>query len=80
MRELGLKLSPEELFSTDGNSLSSAVAIFDNGCTSITVSNQGLLFTNHHCGYRSIQSQSSVEHDYLRDGFVAHNMEEELPI
>lgn len=80
MRELGLKLSPEELFSADGNSLSSAVAIFDNGCTSITVSNQGLLFTNHHCGYRSIQSQSSVEHDYLRDGFVAHNMAEELPI
>lgn len=80
MRELGLKLSPEELFSANGNSLSSAVAIFDNGCTSITVSNEGLLFTNHHCGYRSIQSQSSVEHDYLRDGFVAHNRSEELPI
>lgn len=80
MRELGLKLSAEDLFSTDGHSLSSAVAIFDNGCTSITVSGEGLLFTNHHCGYSSIQSQSSVEHDYLRDGFKARNRGEELPI
>lgn len=80
MRELGLNLTAEQLFSADGSSLSSAVAIFDNGCTSITVSDQGLLFTNHHCGYRSIQSQSSVEHDYLRDGFVAHKQSDELPI
>ena len=80
MKELGLKLSPEDLYSVKGNSLSSAVAIFDNGCTSITVSEEGLLFTNHHCGYRSIQSQSSVEHDYLMDGFVARTRSEELPI
>ena len=80
MRELGLKLSAEDLYSVDGSSLSSAVAIFDNGCTSITVSNEGLLFTNHHCGYRSIQSQSSVEHDYLKNGFVAYKRSEELPL
>lgn len=80
MRELGLKLSSEDLYNENGTSLSSAVAIFDNGCTSITVSNDGLLFTNHHCGYRSIQSQSSVEHDYLKNGFVAHSRAEELPI
>ncbi len=80
MRELGLKLNADDLYNQDGTSLSSAVAIFDNGCTSITVSNEGLLFTNHHCGYSSIQSQSSVEHDYLKNGFVAHNRSEELPI
>ncbi|MBR8702608.1 Dipeptidyl-peptidase 7 [Porphyromonas levii] len=80
MRELGLKLNANDLYSQDGTSLSSAVAAFDNGCTSITVSDQGLLFTNHHCGYRSIQSQSSVEHDYLKNGFVAGNKSEELPI
>lgn len=80
MRELGLKLNADDLYNQNGTSLSSAVAIFDNGCTSITVSDEGLLFTNHHCGYRSIQSQSSVEHDYLKDGFVAHNRGEELPI
>lgn len=80
MKELGLKLSPEQIYSENGKSLSSAVVVFDNGCTGITVSKQGLIFTNHHCGYRSIQSQSSVEHDYLRDGFVARNYSEELPI
>lgn len=80
MQELGLKLTPEQIYSADGKSLSSAVVVFDNGCTGITVSDQGLIFTNHHCGYRSIQSQSSVEHDYLRDGFVARKFSEELPI
>lgn len=80
MRELGLKLSADDLYSVNGSSLSSAVAVFDNGCTSITVSDEGLLFTNHHCGYRSIQSQSTVEHDYLKNGFVAKNRSEELPI
>lgn len=80
MQELGLKLSADDLYNQEGTSLSSAVAIFDNGCTSITVSDEGLLFTNHHCGYRAIQSQSSVEHDYLKDGFVAGNKSEELPI
>lgn len=80
MQQLGLKLTPEQIYSEDGKSLSSAVVIFDNGCTGITVSDQGLIFTNHHCGYRSIQSQSSVEHDYLRDGFVARKFSEELPI
>lgn len=80
MRELGFNLRPEEVYNDEGTSLSSAVAIFDNGCSSITVSDEGLLFTNHHCGYRSIQTLSSVEHDYLMNGFVARNKSEELPV
>lgn len=80
MRELGFKLSIDSLYSLDKPSITRAVVIFGNGCTGITVSNQGLLFTNHHCGFDAIQSQSSVDHDYLRDGFVSQKTEEELPI
>jgi hypothetical protein len=80
MRELGFKLNPEQLYDTIQPCLKDAVVHFGGGCTGITVSEQGLIFTNHHCGYGSIQSQSSVEHNYLRDGFVAQTMEEELPI
>lgn len=80
MQELGFKLNPQQLFSMDAPSIANAVVIFGGGCTGITVSNEGLIFTNHHCGYGAIQSQSSVEHDYLRDGFVSHKQSEELPI
>lgn len=80
MKELGFKLSPEQLYTLGKPSVASAVVIFGNGCTGITVSNSGLIFTNHHCGYGSIQSQSSVEHDYLRDGFTSQTLQEELPI
>ena len=56
------------------------VVIFGGGCTGITVSNEGLIFTNHHCGFGAIQQLSSVEHDYLKDGFVSQSKQEELPV
>ena len=80
MRELGFTLPLDSLYSFDKPSIANAVVIFGGGCTGITVSEQGLIFTNHHCGYGAIQSQSTVDHDYLRDGFVARTMGEELPI
>ncbi|MDR3219038.1 MAG: S46 family peptidase [Dysgonamonadaceae bacterium] len=80
MKELGFTLSPGQLYDTVEPSLKDAVVLFGGGCTGITVSDKGLIFTNHHCGYSSIQSQSAVGKDYLRDGFVAQTMEEELPI
>ncbi|MDR3340704.1 MAG: S46 family peptidase [Candidatus Symbiothrix sp.] len=80
MRELGFTLSPQQLYDTVQPSLKDAVVLFGGGCTGITVSDKGLIFTNHHCGYSAIQSQSAVGKDYLRDGFVAQTMEEELPI
>ncbi|MDL2323000.1 S46 family peptidase [Bacteroidales bacterium OttesenSCG-928-A17] len=80
MKKMGLTLSQKQLYDTIQPSLKDAVVHFAGGCTGVMVSEQGLLFTNHHCGYGAIQSQSSVENDYLRDGFVAQSMEEELPI
>ena len=80
MRELGFNLSLDQLYNLDQPSIARGVVIFGGGCTGITVSDQGLLFTNHHCGYDAIQSQSTVEHDYLRDGFASQSFREELPI
>lgn len=80
MRELGFTLSSEELYSLSKPSVAGSVVIFGRGCTGVTVSNKGLVMTNHHCGYSAIQSQSTVDHDYLRDGFVSHSFEQELPI
>lgn len=80
MRELGFVLPYDSLYSENQQSISDAVVIFGGGCTGIAVSEQGLVFTNHHCGYGAIQSQSSVEHDYLKNGFVSQRMEEEIPI
>jgi len=80
MRELGFTLSPAQLYDAENSSLKDAVVHFNGGCTGITVSDKGLIFTNHHCGYGAIQSQSSVEHDYLRDGFIAPTIEDEIPI
>ncbi|HLP06327.1 MAG TPA: S46 family peptidase, partial [Paludibacter sp.] len=60
-------------------SLKDAVVVFGNGCTGVMVSNQGLLFTNHHCGYETIQQHSSVEHNYLKNGFTAEKLEDEIP-
>jgi hypothetical protein len=79
MTELGLKLSAEDIYSINHVSLKDAIVIFGGGCTGEIVSPQGLILTNHHCGYGSIQAHSSVEHDYLRDGFWAMTKEEELP-
>src|SRR5512133_2664889 len=79
MTELGLKLSAEDIYSINKACGKDAVVIFGGGCTGEIVSSQGLILTNHHCGYGSIQSHSSVEHDYLKDGFWAMSKEEELP-
>lgn len=79
MTELGLKLSAEDIYSLNKASLKDAIVIFGGGCTGEIVSSQGLILTNHHCGYGSIQSHSTVDHDYLQDGFWAKTKEEELP-
>jgi hypothetical protein len=79
MQERGLKLTAEDLYSINNASLKDAVVRFGGGCTGAIVSDQGLLLTNHHCGFGRIQSHSSIEHDYLTDGFWAMSREEELP-
>jgi len=79
MTELGFKLSAEDIFSLNKASVKDAVVHFGGGCTGEIVSSQGLILTNHHCGYDQIQSHSTVEHDYLKDGFWAMTKEEELP-
>src|SRR5215213_2151480 len=79
MVKKGLKLSKEQLYSINKASIKDAVVIFGNGCTGEIVSAEGLLFTNHHCGYSQIAAASSVEHNYLRDGFYAKNKGEEIP-
>ena len=79
MTELGLKLSAEDIYSLNKVCVKDAVVVFGGGCTAEIVSAQGLILTNHHCGYGSIQAHSSVDHDYLRDGFWATTKEEELP-
>lgn len=78
MQEKGFKLSAEDIYSVNQASMKDAVMIFGGGCTAELISDQGLLITNHHCGYRSIQSHSTVDHDYLTNGFWAMSQEEEL--
>lgn len=78
MQELGFTFPINSLYSEDNPSLKDAVVIFGGGCTGVAVSEQGLIFTNHHCGFGAIQKLSAVEHDYLKDGFAAKSMEEEL--
>src|SRR5258706_13705748 len=75
----GLKLSKEQLYSLNKASLKDAIIIFGGGCTGEIVSNEGLIFTNHHCGYDAIASSSSMEHNYLHDGFYAKSKQEEIP-
>lgn len=79
MKTLGMKLTAEQIYSINKSSLKDAVPQFDGGCTAEVISNKGLILTNHHCGYDNIQNHSTVEHDYLRDGFWAYKMEDELP-
>ena len=79
MQVKGLKLSAEDIYSVNRNSLKDAVVIFGGGCTGEIVSAQGLILTNHHCGYASIQQHSSLEHDYLKYGFWAKSKAEEIP-
>ena len=80
MKAKGCKLSAEDIYSVNQSSLKDAIVIFGGGCTGEIVSDKGLVFTNHHCGYSSIQQLSSVEHDYLKYGFWANSFEEELPV
>jgi hypothetical protein len=79
MVKKGLKLTKEQLYSINKASIKDAIIIFGGGCTGEIVSPQGLIFTNHHCGYDVIASASNMEHNYLRDGFYAKNMGEEIP-
>lgn len=79
MKNLGMKMSVKDIYDVNHSSLKDAVPHFNGGCTSEVISPKGLILTNHHCGYSQIQSHSSVEHDYLADGFWAYKMEDELP-
>ncbi|MDD3787612.1 MAG: S46 family peptidase [Petrimonas sp.] len=79
MQELGFTFPIDKLYSDNNPSLSNAVVIFGGGCSGVAVSDQGLIFTNHHCGFGAIQRLSSVEHDYLKDGFKADSFRDELP-
>lgn len=79
MTTLGMKMSIQDIYDVNNSSMKDAVPHFNGGCTSEVISAQGLLLTNHHCGYGQIQSHSSVEHDYLADGFWAKSKAEELP-
>ncbi|WP_329905560.1 S46 family peptidase [Porphyromonas pogonae] len=79
MKARGLKLKEYDLYNPNGSSLKDAVVIFDRGCTGEIVSSQGLVLTNHHCGYDAIQQLSSVEHNYLDDGYWAMDFKHELP-
>ena len=78
MKLLGSNLTAKDLWDVNNASIKDAIAIFGGGCTSEVVSPNGLLLTNHHCGYGTIQSHSTVEHDYLKDGFWAKNYDEEI--
>jgi hypothetical protein len=78
MQKMGLHLTAEEIYSVNNSSLKDAIIQFGNGCTGEVISNEGLVITNHHCGYGSIQANSTVEHDYLLNGFWAKSKAEEL--
>jgi hypothetical protein len=79
MQKIGLKLTAEEIYSVNKSSLKDAIVQLGNGCTGEVISSQGLILTNHHCGYGQIQAHSTVNHDYLTDGFWARSHRDELP-
>jgi hypothetical protein len=79
MQEMGFELTAQDIYDINNASMKDAVVVFGGGCTGEMISPEGLLITNHHCGYRQIQSHSSVENDYLTNGFWAMSREEELP-
>ena len=78
MQEKGLQLTPEEIYSVNNSSLKDAIVHFNQGCTAEIISKEGMVLTNHHCGYESIAELSTKEHDYLKDGFWARSKAEEL--
>ena len=79
MQSLGSKLTAEDIYSINSSSLKDAIVHFNGGCTAEVISDSGLILTNHHCGFGQIQSHSTLEHDYLKDGFWAMSKDEELP-
>lgn len=79
MQEKGLKLTAEDIYSINQSCIKDAIVIFGRGCTGEMISDKGLVLTNHHCGYSSIQSLSAVDHNYLEDGFWAKSTIEEIP-
>jgi hypothetical protein len=79
MKKMGMKISAEDIYSVNKSSMKDAVVLFGRGCTGEIISSSSLLLTNHHCGFGQIQDHSSLEHDYLKDGFWAKNHSEELP-
>jgi len=79
MKNLGMKITAADIYSVNKSSLKDAVPHFNGGCTSEVISPKGLLLTNHHCGFDAIQNKSSIDHDYLTNGFWAYKMSEELP-
>ena len=79
MKQMGFRLTAEDIYSVNKESMKDAVVLFGSGCTGELISDRGLLITNHHCGFDAIQNHSSVEHDYLTNGFWAKNNQEELP-
>lgn len=80
LANLGSRLTPDQIYSINHSSIKDAVVQFGGGCTGEIISDNGLLATNHHCGYASIQALSSEEHNYLEDGFWAQNLSEEIPV
>ena len=79
MNGMGCTLTADQIYSDKNVSLKDAVIVFGNGCTGVMVSDQGLVFTNHHCGFDAIQQSSTVEHNYLKNGFAALKQEDEIP-
>ena len=79
MQQKGMKLTAEDIYSVNQSSLKDAIVSFGGFCTGEIISPEGLLLTNHHCGYGQVQAHSSVENDYLTNGFWAMNREQELP-
>jgi len=80
MKKLGLKIKADEIYNEEKASIKDAVVHFGGGCTAEIISDKGLLVTNHHCGYSSIQGLSTPEHNYLEDGYWAMSLEEEIPV
>ena len=80
LQDLGCLLTPEQIYSADKPSIKDAIVQFGSGCTAEIISDEGLLVTNHHCGYSSIQGLSSPEHNYLEDGYWAMNRNQEIPV